>query len=135
MKFIINKLGKPNQQEMGIIQNPNALKFVQGLPPKQRCHVGQFIKYPNKVALDLLNKMLQYDPKERITAEQALNHKYFDDVHEPDDCPIFEGSIDFTFENDKKITLEKVKLMIIDEVNYYKKIYNEKQLVKKRLIK
>ncbi len=58
MKFIINKLGKPNQQEMQIIQNPNALKFVQGLPPKPRVHAGTFIKYPNKDAVDLLNNML-----------------------------------------------------------------------------
>jgi hypothetical protein len=47
-------------------------------------------------------------------------------VHDPDDCPLFEGSIDFTFENDKHLTMEKIKLLIIGEVNYFKKIYNEK---------
>jgi serine/threonine protein kinase len=30
--------------------------------------------------LDLLEKMLKYNPAERISAKQALNHPYFDDL-------------------------------------------------------
>ncbi len=30
--------------------------------------------------IDLLDKMLRVIPKERITAEEALNHKYFEDI-------------------------------------------------------
>ncbi len=30
--------------------------------------------------IDLLEKMLRYDPTQRITAKDALNHAYFDDV-------------------------------------------------------
>ena len=97
--------------------------------------MGSFFKYENKQAIDLLNKCLKYDPAERITAEEALNHPYFKDVHDPDDCPVFEGKIDFTFENDKGLTIERIKLLLVDEVNYFKKIYNEKMLNKKPLIK
>jgi len=49
--------------------------------------------------------------------------------------PEFDGQIDFTFENDHNLTMEKVKLMIIGEINYFKKIYNEKQLDIKKLVK
>lgn len=35
----------------------------------------------NKEAEDLLNKMLQLDPIERISTCQALNHPYFKDIH------------------------------------------------------
>ena len=33
-----------------------------------------------EAGLDLLDKMLRTIPEERITAEEALNHKYFSDV-------------------------------------------------------
>ena len=30
--------------------------------------------------IDLLEKILKYDPSQRITAKDALNHAYFDDI-------------------------------------------------------
>ncbi|MCI35972.1 cyclin-dependent kinase G-2-like, partial [Trifolium medium] len=33
--------------------------------------------------LDLLNKLLTYDPEKRITAEDALNHEWFREVPLP----------------------------------------------------
>ena len=42
--------------------------------------------------------MLQYDPEKRITAEEAIQHKYFEEIHDPDDIQLFKGKIDFDFE-------------------------------------
>jgi serine/threonine protein kinase len=37
----------------------------------------------NPVALDLLSKMLALDPRNRITAKEALRHEFFSLVHNP----------------------------------------------------
>lgn len=71
-------------------------------------------------ALDLLEKLLEYDPKKRLTSEQALRHKYFEDLHTPEDEPISEpvSYFDFEFEQytlDKKILRE----LILDEIILY----------------
>lgn len=34
-----------------------------------------------KDAADLMRKLLAYDPKERISAAEALRHPYFKDLH------------------------------------------------------
>ncbi len=36
-------------------------------------------------ALDLLEKMLVFDPKKRITAAEAMAHPYLEPYHDPDD--------------------------------------------------
>lgn len=35
-------------------------------------------------AIDLLKKMLTFDPNKRITAEEALHHPYLSELHCPD---------------------------------------------------
>ncbi|RMX74854.1 hypothetical protein D0869_12185 [Hortaea werneckii] len=48
---------------------------------------------PDDSALDLLKKLLEYDPLKRLTAEQALNHPYFvgDGSGKPPSWNCFEG--------------------------------------------
>lgn len=36
----------------------------------------------DRVGLDLLGKMLRYEPGKRISAKQALEHAYFDDLYD-----------------------------------------------------
>ncbi|KAG6012006.1 hypothetical protein E4U43_007990 [Claviceps pusilla] len=42
---------------------------------------NQFFKH----FLDLLKKIFVYDPSQRITAKQALNHPWFREIVQPDD--------------------------------------------------
>ena len=41
----------------------------------------------NPLALDLIDKMLQFNPNKRITVEEALSHPYMASLHEPNDEP------------------------------------------------
>ena len=34
----------------------------------------------DEVALELLKSMIEYEPDERVTAKDALHHRYFDDL-------------------------------------------------------
>jgi mitogen-activated protein kinase 1/3 len=51
-------------------------------------------------AIDLVKKMLTFDPAKRITIEQALAHPYMKKLHVPDDEPLGEAvsRFDFDFE-------------------------------------
>ena len=54
--------------------------------------------------------MLAINPSKRITVEDALKHpffffiilifqlRYFEDIHNEDDEPVFKGEVDFSFE-------------------------------------
>ena len=49
-------------------------------------------------AIDLLDRLLDFNPYTRITAEEALKHEYLSLYHDPNDEPIHEV-IDFSFES------------------------------------
>lgn len=43
------------------------------------------------MAIDLLSKMLCFDPSKRISCEQALEHPYLQVWHDPADEPVCEA--------------------------------------------
>ena len=46
------------------------------------------------MGLDLLSKMLVFNPDKRYTVEECLAHAYFEDLHEPDEEPLAEEIFD-----------------------------------------
>ena len=74
-------------------------------------------------AIDLLDKMLDMNPKTRIKVSDALEHGFLENLHDPEDEPEFEGTIDFSFETDPSLDLVKIQRLIIKEISYYNPEY------------
>lgn len=79
---IHNVLGSPSEAVINKIGSERAKTFVKSLPntpavPFQRL-------YPNAApeALDLLSKLLTWDPAERLSADEALRHPWLKAYHE-----------------------------------------------------
>ena len=60
----------------------------------------EHFKNISEEAKDLIKKCLKYDPKKRITIQNALNHKFFDDLKEA-----------ITYTEEEKIKLKKLKTL------------------------
>lgn len=76
---IFRVLGTPNEDRMpGIEELTKAdVSFAKsdGIP------LAEYLGCDDLLLVDLIEKMLTYDPKKRITAQQALHHPYFDKVN------------------------------------------------------
>jgi mitogen-activated protein kinase 1/3 len=85
-----------------------------GLPfkpvvPWQRLYPKADIK-----ALDILDKMLTFNPYKRISIEEALAHPFLEQYYDPDDEPVAEKP--FTFETElDDLPKDKLKKLIYDE--------------------
>lgn len=63
------------------------------------------------VAIDLLEKMLVFDPKKRVSAEQGLQHEYLAPYHDPSDEPVAGEKFDWSF-NDADLPVDTWKIMM-----------------------
>ena len=74
----------------------------------------------NPVALDLLGKMLTFNPKKRYTVDQCISHPYFEGLHDPEQEPITSRPFDWSFD-DVELTKENLQNMVYEESLYYHK--------------
>ncbi|KAH6825030.1 MAP kinase 4 [Perilla frutescens var. hirtella] len=118
LRLITELLGTPDESSLKFLRSDNARRYVKQLPtfPKQNLAA----RFPNMspLALDLLGKMLVFDPDQRITVDDALCHPYISTLHDLNDEPICSTPFNFDFEL-PSITEENVKDLICREALAY----------------
>jgi len=118
--MIIEMLGYPEEEELEILsdfKDKDALKKI-GKNAQHRFE-KRFESCP-PVAVDLLRKMLTFDPKKRITVDDALDHPYLSALHCPEDEPTTDpvSAYDFEFEI-YDLKREDYKDLLYEEVMLY----------------
>lgn len=87
MRMINNLVGTPNEKFIRKIEDEENKKFMEQLPKRKGQDFKEIFKGCDPEAVDLIQKMLKIDPKERITVEQALRHPFLESVHDAEDEP------------------------------------------------
>lgn len=62
-----------------------ARNYLKTLPFKPKVPWASLFKTADSNALDLLDKMLTFNPNKRITVEEALAHPYLEQYYDPAD--------------------------------------------------
>ena len=117
IKKITDILGSPNENDMSYISDQQAIKFITELPKKKKISFKEIYPNGNPLAIDLLEKMLCFNPKNRINTEQCLNHPYFKEIRDKNLEITALHSFDWSFD---KIELNKQNLQkLIYEQSLY----------------
>ncbi|KAJ8450178.1 hypothetical protein Cgig2_033372 [Carnegiea gigantea] len=85
LKLIISVLGTQPESNLGFILNHNAkaTRLLNSLPYTRGVDFASIYPQADPLAIDLLKKMLVFDPTKRITATEALQHPYMADLYDP----------------------------------------------------
>lgn len=114
LNHILNINGSPTEEDLQCIQNERARGYLINLPRKNKVPYDKLFTNADPLALDLLEKMLTFNPNIRITVEEALCHPYLKQYYDPEDEPICEAPFTIEFENDE-LPKEILKKLIFDE--------------------
>lgn len=116
MSLIFRVIGSPSFEDQSMMRIPDAAKnFIASVPRQPKTEFSMLFPQASEASLDLLSKMLEFNPSRRISASEALKHPFFQGLHDPVDepcCPNFQldqSSLDsFTKEELRQIMLQEM---------------------------
>ncbi|KAF3493373.1 hypothetical protein DY000_02056652 [Brassica cretica] len=114
IRLILELIGSPTEDDIGSL-NESAKQYLRTLPRFDRQSFFVKFREVSFSAVSLLEKMLKFDPRKRISVEDALADPYIQTMHNYIRYePVCTNLIDFDSE-EHPLTVEQIKELIYDE--------------------
>lgn len=123
LRRIIYFLGTPDDGgEVG--GSPEAHRFFSTLPRSVPVEFERLEMFhnANPLALDLLKKILVFNPAKRLTSEEALHHPYFKDIFRASDLRVCDKEFDFKLDEFSAHDTDTLKRMAYDSIVDFRKL-------------
>lgn len=95
---ITEVLGTPGEDDIECIANEQARRYIRSLGQRPPIPLERILPNANPLAIDLLRRMLTFNPRKRCTVEEALSHPYLEGLHDPECEPVAASHFVFDFE-------------------------------------
>ena len=102
--------------------------MLESLPATRPKPLPDIFPTASKEALDLLQKLLQFNPSKRLTAEEALKHDYVKLFHKPEDEPDCSKKINITMDDNHKFSIREYREKLYSDIHKRKKELRKKIL-------
>lgn len=127
LNLILNVVGSPNEHDLASIVNEKARSYISSLKPRSNQSFSRLFPQMDKNGIDLLERLLTFNPDKRINVTDALSHPYFKPHHDSNDEPV--ASHPFTFEMEMDdYPMPKLKHLIWDEIQLIKQHIESQQM-------
>jgi len=113
LNLILDVVGTPPQDQIAWIANERARNYVESLQRRAGRNFAELFPNASADCLDLLKRLLDFNPHTRITVNEALAHPYLRQYYDPEDEPVAELPFRFDEEFDD-YDRERLKSMIFE---------------------
>lgn len=118
---ILELIGRPSSEDIESIQSGLAGTMLEALPQNKNRGWHEFFPTASDEGLDLLKKLLVFNPNKRLTAEQALKHSYVSEFHNPDEEEECGRTIEIGIDDNTKFSIREYRDKLYQEILKKKK--------------
>jgi len=106
---ILRFTGYPSSQDIEAVKSPFARTMLENLPHKKPIKFEEAYPKEDPEKLNVLDKLLRFNPKHRLSADDCLKLKYMKDFHCEDDEPVAKGPITIPLDDNQKLTMREYR--------------------------
>jgi mitogen-activated protein kinase 15 len=125
---ILEITGKPTKDDISSLQSDLANTMLENIPTIKTKSLKSLCKNASNNALDLLTKLLHFNPSKRITVEEALEHPFVEAFHVADQEIVSDKTIKIPMDDNTKYSVKEYRQKLYDD------ILNRKRDLKKKMI-
>nr|CAB3456488.1 unnamed protein product [Digitaria exilis] len=115
LRLITEVLGMPTHEDLGFtLSEVTRMRYMRWLPQFSRRPLESICPKAQPLALELIERMLTFNPLQRITSEQALEHPYLENLHNIADEPVCHEPFSADFER-RTLSEGEIKHLIVNE--------------------
>eukprot|EP00747_Dinoflagellata_sp_TGD_P154052 gnl/TRDRNA2_/TRDRNA2_177462_c0_seq1.p1 gnl/TRDRNA2_/TRDRNA2_177462_c0~~gnl/TRDRNA2_/TRDRNA2_177462_c0_seq1.p1 ORF type:complete len:401 (-),score=61.64 gnl/TRDRNA2_/TRDRNA2_177462_c0_seq1:362-1564(-) len=121
LQLVISFLGIPPKADLRRIPNDKCRKFIESLPVAPPKPMNETFTDVAPAALDLLGRILLFNPDARQPFDESLQHEYLSLLHCPEDEPVRQplDTLEFEFER-RKISIQALRHeLFFESLQYY----------------
>ena len=128
LTLIFNIIGSPKYSHINHITNHQAKKYLETQKGKKRVDFKTLFSSNmiSKEAIQVVDSLLIFHPNDRLTCDETLLLPYFDNMPNSKSMifPKTSSNFEFEYENNKKLTKNHLRQLILNEVASIKKENN-----------
>ena len=124
---ILEITGRPSAEDIEAIQSPFAATMLESMRAPDTPRLEATFPAASPDALDLMSKLMHFNPDKRISAEDALRHPFCAQFHNPADEPVATSMITIPIDDNTKYTIAEYRDRL------YLEIVKRKKEIRKRM--
>jgi mitogen-activated protein kinase 1/3 len=105
-------IGSPTPEDIACVKDDKALVYLEAFEPRPKKSLNEIYPGSSPLIIDIIDHTLQFNPSNRLTVQQIIEHPYFAEVRDLEKENIH-AEIPATFE------FEALPDITMDELRYY----------------
>ncbi|KAG5489949.1 hypothetical protein JKF63_00067 [Porcisia hertigi] len=116
LELICSVIGMPSAADVAATNSQFAQAMLRDIHLTHRRTFAELLPSASPDALDLIKRLMCFNPNRRLTAEEALKHPYVAAFHRPEEEPVAADPITILFPDNERLPLDKYRDAIYEQI-------------------